>query len=179
MADSNPSRQTRLVEQLFVKHVATIRGIHRGLPARFRPGRGRAPGVLSDRGGQGRRLPRGFGLSRLGHGHCPVQGAGVVPPAVAEHPLALARGDRLAGCAEAPADDPAGEAEVLLRECMEELAARAREVIDLRYGEGCKPAEIARRLGWTPESVYVALSRACTLLRDCIERKNKQQEHDM
>ena len=81
-------------------------------------------------------------------------------------------------CAEAPADDPAGEVQVLLRECMEELAARAREVIDLRYGEGCQPAEIARRLNWTPESVYVALSRARTLLRECIERKNKQQEHD-
>ena len=60
---------------------------------------------------------------------------------------------------------------------MEELAARAREVLDLRYGEGCRPAEIARRLSWTPESVYVTLSRARALLRDCIERKDKQQEH--
>ena len=82
-------------------------------------------------------------------------------------------------CAEAPVDDPAGDDQVLLRECMEELAARAREVIDLRYGEGCQPAEIARRLGWTPESVYVALPAPGTLLRECVERKNRQREHDM
>jgi RNA polymerase sigma-70 factor, ECF subfamily len=43
--------------------------------------------------------------------------------------------------------------------------------VELRYQGDHKPAEIARIIGWTAEAVYVALSRARALLRECIERK--------
>jgi RNA polymerase sigma-70 factor, ECF subfamily len=59
----------------------------------------------------------------------------------------------------------------LLNECMEDLHPHSRRAMELRYEQGHKPAEIARRLGWTAESVYVVLSRARAALRDCVERK--------
>ena len=59
----------------------------------------------------------------------------------------------------------------LLNECMEELHPHTRRAMELRYEQGHKPAEIARRLGWTAESVYVVLSRARAALRDCVARK--------
>ena len=58
---------------------------------------------------------------------------------------------------------------VALEQCLENLAPRARQAIELRYRDGHKPAEVARRLGWTAEAIYVALSRARTALRACIE----------
>lgn len=59
----------------------------------------------------------------------------------------------------------------MLNECMEELHSHTRRAMELRYEQGHKPAEIARRLGWTAESVYVVLSRARAALRDCVGRK--------
>jgi RNA polymerase sigma-70 factor (ECF subfamily) len=41
----------------------------------------------------------------------------------------------------------------------------------MRYREAHRPAEIAQRIGWTAESVYVALSRARAALRECVGRK--------
>lgn len=58
-----------------------------------------------------------------------------------------------------------------LESCIKDLAPRARDVIRMRYREAHRPAEIARRIGWTAESVYVALSRARSALRACVERK--------
>jgi RNA polymerase sigma-70 factor (ECF subfamily) len=54
----------------------------------------------------------------------------------------------------------------LLNECLEELHPHTRRAMELRYEQGHKPAEIAKRLGWTPESVYVVLSRARAALRN-------------
>ncbi len=208
MADFGPSPQSRLVEQLFVKHVATIRGLIEALlpdfdraddvlqecfltvaakAGQFQPKKGTGP-ICRDQPPAGAH-PEGaahkLDLSPFSAGEDADFLAWVMAIAKFKVLESFRRPDTRSLspavidslCAEAPVDDPAGDDQVLLRECMEELAARAREVIDLRYGEGCKPAEIARRLGWTPESVYVALSRARTLLRECIERKNKQQEH--
>ena len=59
----------------------------------------------------------------------------------------------------------------LLNECLEDLHPHTRRAMELRYEQGHKPAEIARRLGWTAESVYVVLSRARAALRTCVERK--------
>ena len=58
-----------------------------------------------------------------------------------------------------------------LGECLQKLAPQARRAVEMRYQEAHKPAEIARRLGWGAESVYVALSRARTLLRECVARR--------
>lgn len=55
--------------------------------------------------------------------------------------------------------------------CVESLAARAREVIDLRYTQGHTAAEIARRMGWTTNAIHVALSRARRAIRECAQRR--------
>lgn len=58
-----------------------------------------------------------------------------------------------------------------LQLCLTLLSAKMRQAVELRYREGHKPAEIARRLGWTPEAIYVALSRARAALRSCIDER--------
>ena len=58
-----------------------------------------------------------------------------------------------------------------LEGCLQSLAPQARKAVELRYRDGHKPAEVARRLGWTAEAIYVALSRARAALRECIERR--------
>ena len=58
-----------------------------------------------------------------------------------------------------------------LAKCMETLAPKAREAVELRYQQAARPPEIASRLGWTVESVHVALSRARVFLRDCVTQR--------
>jgi RNA polymerase sigma-70 factor (ECF subfamily) len=41
----------------------------------------------------------------------------------------------------------------------------------LRYYGEHSPAEIARLVSWTPNAVRVALSRARTVLQECLERR--------
>ncbi len=55
--------------------------------------------------------------------------------------------------------------------CIGELPPAMKRSVELRYERDLKPAEIARVIGWTAEAVYVALSRARALLRECIQRK--------
>jgi len=66
---------------------------------------------------------------------------------------------------------PAEEHLQLLAECIKQLTPRAREAVELRYQQSHRPAEIARRIGWTVEAVHVALSRARVTLRDCVTRR--------
>jgi len=63
-----------------------------------------------------------------------------------------------------------------IRTCMQQLPQRSKTLIDLRYRLECKPAEIARRIGWQAKSVYVELSRARDMLRQCLQKK--LQMHD-
>ncbi len=59
-----------------------------------------------------------------------------------------------------------------LRKCLDELAPRAREVVQLRYSvERLDLEEVARRMSWTVGSVKVALSRAKDALWDCVQRR--------
>ncbi len=74
-------------------------------------------------------------------------------------------------CACAPEVEPDDERLRMLGDCLQELAPQARRAIELRYHHAHKPGEIANILGWTPNSVYVALSRARDLLRGCLEMK--------
>jgi RNA polymerase sigma-70 factor (ECF subfamily) len=55
--------------------------------------------------------------------------------------------------------------------CLKSLAPKALAVIELRYQQAHLPQEIARRMGWTVDSVHVALSRARVVLRDCITER--------
>ena len=87
--------------------------------------------------------------------------AGSLSPSVVE---------ALAACA--PTDGEAESAAVsALAGCLDELAPRARLVIDLRYRENLKPAAIAKKIDWTPNAVSVALSRARASLRQCVEAR--------
>lgn len=58
-----------------------------------------------------------------------------------------------------------------LSRCLERLAPRAREIVDLRYAEqSLSPPEIAARLSWTTNAVHVALARARAFLRECVQQ---------
>lgn len=57
-----------------------------------------------------------------------------------------------------------------LSRCLDRLAPRARQIVDLRYAEKpLSPPEIAERLAWTTSAVHVALSKARAFLRDCTQ----------
>jgi len=58
-----------------------------------------------------------------------------------------------------------------VRRCLEKLAPRSQEVMRLRYFGEHGPGEIARRLGWSPNAVNVALSKARQFMRGCVERQ--------
>lgn len=55
-----------------------------------------------------------------------------------------------------------------LQHCIKGLPGGMQRLIRLRYQEDHTPAEVAERLGWTPASVYVALSRIRSQLKECI-----------
>ena len=66
------------------------------------------------------------------------------------------------------------ETETMVRHlggCVEKLAPKAKKAIQMRYMQAHKPPEIARSMGWSINSVNVALSRARILLRDCVARR--------
>ena len=61
-----------------------------------------------------------------------------------------------------------------LRRCLRELAPKARELVNLRYHAGKLPEQIADEVGWTANSVRVALTRARNALRDCLGRSERE-----
>ena len=63
------------------------------------------------------------------------------------------------------------ERERALKGCLAKLSPTVRELVELRYAQEHKPAEIARIKNWTPEAVYVALSRARAALRACLQKQ--------
>jgi RNA polymerase sigma-70 factor, ECF subfamily len=58
-----------------------------------------------------------------------------------------------------------------LQHCLDQLAPKARQMMYLRYYGEHSPSEIARLVSWTPNAVRVALSRARSVLQDCLERR--------
>jgi RNA polymerase sigma-70 factor (ECF subfamily) len=63
-----------------------------------------------------------------------------------------------------------------LKLCMERLAPRARQAVELRYSDARRPSEIARQMNWTVGAVSVAIARALATLRDCVRRKLADSE---
>ncbi|MCC9655355.1 sigma-70 family RNA polymerase sigma factor [Rhodopirellula halodulae] len=55
--------------------------------------------------------------------------------------------------------------------CLEQLQGRSKELCDLRYKHGLKPAAISDRVGMSANSVAKALQRVREQLRSCIEAK--------
>ncbi len=74
-------------------------------------------------------------------------------------------------CACQPEPEEGEERLKHLSECLEQLAPQARRAVELRYQQAHKPAEIAQIMGWSAEAVYVALSRARVVLRECVGRR--------
>ena len=58
-----------------------------------------------------------------------------------------------------------------LRICLEKIRGRRREVLDLRYGENAKAADIAQRFGMSSDGVFVMLHRIRLMLFDCIHQR--------
>jgi RNA polymerase sigma-70 factor, ECF subfamily len=58
-----------------------------------------------------------------------------------------------------------------LRQCIAQLSARARQVLQLRYNTQLGIGEIAESVDWQTGSVKVLLSRTRKVLADCIRAK--------
>lgn len=66
-------------------------------------------------------------------------------------------------------EDDGAELRAVVRHCVERLTARARQCVELFYGQGESRASIAELLGLAPEGVKSVLRRAREALRTCIE----------
>jgi RNA polymerase sigma-70 factor, ECF subfamily len=77
--------------------------------------------------------------------------------------------DETLAVAEAGPDDE--ERFVALQQCLEQLDAPARELIQLRYQQGLGLAELAERLRRKHSALTMALHRLRQLLRACIEQR--------
>lgn len=76
--------------------------------------------------------------------------------------------EALAVCPEALDEDPRRDH---LEACLKRLPPRTLSALHLRYEDQHKPPQIAELLGWSLETVYATLSRARSLLRDCIRQR--------
>ena len=63
-----------------------------------------------------------------------------------------------------------------LSECLSRLTDKVRELFRLRYGEGAPLDDAASAVGWRPDSVKVAMSRARKSLLDCMQAKLRATE---
>lgn len=55
-----------------------------------------------------------------------------------------------------------------LEECLDTLTPRTRKLLDLRYRQGKKPADIAVLLGQKLQAVYKTITRANATLKSCM-----------
>jgi RNA polymerase sigma-70 factor (ECF subfamily) len=62
-----------------------------------------------------------------------------------------------------------------LRDCLEQLEGRSRQAIDLHYGEHAGREAIAAQLAMQAEGVKTLLRRTRQVLRECVERKLKNE----
>ncbi len=90
-------------------------------------------------------------------------------PALSEETLALLSASEAAATPDYRAD--------WLSRCLARLTPTVQKMLRLRYEDALKPGEIAKLIGWTPNAVCVATSRARTELRQCIEAYQKSQAH--
>lgn len=72
------------------------------------------------------------------------------------------------------ADDAGDGALQHLRDCVQQLTGRARDVVRWQYEERCSRTTIAERLGIGADGVKSLLRRTRTVLRDCIEKRAKE-----
>lgn len=70
-------------------------------------------------------------------------------------------------------DDAGHESLQALRDCVQQLDGRAREVVRLHYDERRSRRDIGERLGLGEDGVKSLLRRTRSILRECIERRRK------
>lgn len=75
---------------------------------------------------------------------------------------------------EEPPADAGGPLEAL-RRCVETLPEKAVGLLDATYRDGTPAAGLADRYGGSESAVHVALHRLRRALRDCIERRLKEE----
>ena len=63
-----------------------------------------------------------------------------------------------------------------LVECLETLKGEARNILEMKYGQGLKISQIASRSGKSVEAVEMMLVRIRRILRECIDRKAAEAE---
>ncbi len=71
-------------------------------------------------------------------------------------------------------DEDAAEADdrySFLAECLGALGGTGRRVVQMKYGDGCRIAEIAALVGKSVVAIEMMLVRVRRDLRDCVERK--------
>ena len=68
-------------------------------------------------------------------------------------------------------ETPEAPRRVALRECIDRLPERTREILTLRYEQDLSGDTIAIRLGSTVDAIHQTLSRTRSALADCIRRR--------
>lgn len=175
MSDPRPAseQQTALVQMLFVQHTAALRGFVHALMPDF----ARADDVMQETFLTVTKKAADFepGSNFLGWA-CTIARFKVMEAGrKAKNSTTLSPDIIESLCACEPEPEASDERLRHLAECLKKLAPQSRQAVEMRYQQAHKPAEIARRLGWNAESVYVALSRARALLRECVARKLAQE----
>lgn len=71
-----------------------------------------------------------------------------------------------------PDDEPADSEQMsALRECINALHGNTRAILQLRYANNIKPADIAQQTGKHIQTVYKTITRAHSALRQCITQR--------
>jgi len=65
---------------------------------------------------------------------------------------------------------PCSSITAALRNCLKQLSPYARKLVELRYVDGLRPAEIAIQIDRNVNTVYVAMTRTHKQLADCVTR---------
>lgn len=67
--------------------------------------------------------------------------------------------------------EPSGERIEALRDCIEKLPRKSKQLLGLRYFEGLNCDEISKQVGAKRDAVYKRLSRLHHSLRECVDLK--------
>jgi len=81
----------------------------------------------------------------------------------------------LAATAFEEAGDPGDARKQWLLDCVERLPEHSRSVIRMKYADGLRAAEIARRQDRSEDAVLKALSRIRQTLADCVEARRAEE----
>lgn len=63
-----------------------------------------------------------------------------------------------------------------LRFCLRKLEGKGRRILEMRYLQQMKPADVADQIGTTRNAVFITLHRVRAALRKCIEKRMAEEE---